>query len=47
MLLEHTDNTRVINALDEHRQQVIQQQWVLLQVECQRAIVNLNVGDLG
>jgi len=47
MLLEHTNNTRVVNALDEHRQQVVQQQWVLLQVERQSAVVNLNVGNLG
>ena len=47
VLLEHADDTRVINSLHKYGQQVIEEERVLLQVVCQCTVVDLDVSNLG
>ena len=45
-LLEEVDSARVVHARCEYEQQVVQQQWLVVQVELQRFVVQLNVRHL-
>ncbi len=47
LLLEHADNTTVVNSLRQYGKQVVQQQRMLLKVERKRTVVDLDVGNLG
>jgi len=44
--LEEVDGARVIHARRQYQQKVVEQQWLVVEVELQGAVVDLNVSHL-